>query len=168
MTTFSHSSFTTCRLWYLRIVSSRKNPLKIQLHTNLCSLLLPSFSHFIQKVHAYDQCRAKINLKNCIHHACTEVTLLNLSSINIEIQIRASNLSGECNWWQELQRGNVAVVEGRGHCVKRYLPSVPFQIHTELFKTCWTLACRKSILQGRILPHTQREVIVIRTTQPKQ
>mmetsp|Transcript_23386 Transcript_23386/g.24034 ORF Transcript_23386/g.24034 Transcript_23386/m.24034 type:complete len:202 (+) Transcript_23386:67-672(+) len=56
-------------------------------------------------VHAYDQCRAKIKLNNCLHHACTE--------------IRASNLSGECTWWQELNRGNLTVVEGKMKCVKR-------------------------------------------------
>eukprot|EP00602_Paraphysomonas_sp_CaronLab_P002203 CAMPEP_0185029548 /NCGR_PEP_ID=MMETSP1103-20130426/15916_1 /TAXON_ID=36769 /ORGANISM="Paraphysomonas bandaiensis, Strain Caron Lab Isolate" /LENGTH=174 /DNA_ID=CAMNT_0027564341 /DNA_START=136 /DNA_END=657 /DNA_ORIENTATION=- len=56
-------------------------------------------------VHAYDQCRAKLEWKNCMHHACTE--------------IRASNMSGECNWWHELLRGHVSMSEGKIECVKR-------------------------------------------------
>ncbi|CAM9484146.1 unnamed protein product [Chrysoparadoxa australica] len=43
-------------------------------------------------VHAYDQCRAKVDWSNCSHHACSE--------------IRASSLSGECRYTNELLRGN--------------------------------------------------------------
>ena len=41
-------------------------------------------------VHAYDSCRANIDVTNCSEHACTE--------------IRASALSGECSWFNELTR----------------------------------------------------------------
>jgi len=56
-------------------------------------------------VHAYDQCRAKIDWSNCLHHACTEV--------------RASALSGECNLLHELFRGNTTIRNGHQECVRR-------------------------------------------------
>jgi inner membrane protease ATP23 len=40
-------------------------------------------------IHAIDLCRTKMDpLNNCMHMACTE--------------IRAENLSGECDWTREL------------------------------------------------------------------
>ena len=56
-------------------------------------------------VHAYDQCRIKLDWKSCLHHACTE--------------IRASSLSGECSFYEELSRGNFAMSTGHQKCVKR-------------------------------------------------
>ena len=59
-------------------------------------------------VHAYDQCRYQVRWDNLLHHACTE--------------IRASALSGECDWESEVNRGNVAgAMRGGQHqeCVKR-------------------------------------------------
>eukprot|EP01116_Phalansterium_solitarium_P016264 TRINITY_DN3748_c0_g1_i1.p1 TRINITY_DN3748_c0_g1~~TRINITY_DN3748_c0_g1_i1.p1 ORF type:complete len:183 (-),score=37.83 TRINITY_DN3748_c0_g1_i1:231-779(-) len=43
-------------------------------------------------VHAFDWCRADVNLADCSHVACTE--------------IRAANLAGDCLWLRELMRGN--------------------------------------------------------------
>lgn len=43
-------------------------------------------------IHAYDYCRANLVLENCRHHACTE--------------IRAASLSGDCDFFNELKRGN--------------------------------------------------------------
>jgi inner membrane protease ATP23 len=44
-------------------------------------------------LHAYDHCRAaNLDWTNCEHHACSE--------------IRAANLSGDCHWKRELNRGN--------------------------------------------------------------
>jgi mitochondrial inner membrane protease ATP23 len=56
-------------------------------------------------VHAYDQCRIKMDWKNCFHHACTE--------------IRASSLSGECAFLHEVYRGKASVSGGHSKCVKR-------------------------------------------------
>lgn len=56
-------------------------------------------------VHAYDMCSAKLDWKNCLHHACTEV--------------RASTLSGECSIASELLRGNINVNHGLKKCVMR-------------------------------------------------
>ncbi|KAG5188087.1 peptidase M76, partial [Tribonema minus] len=56
-------------------------------------------------VHAFDACRVKADFTNCLHHACTE--------------IRASNLSGECAWKMEWDRGNVAITRQQEKCVKR-------------------------------------------------
>ena len=59
-------------------------------------------------VHAYDQCRNQVNWGNLVHHACTE--------------IRASSLSGECDWDSEVNRGNVVgAMRGGQHqaCVRR-------------------------------------------------
>lgn len=56
-------------------------------------------------VHAYDQCRAKLDWKNCLHHACTEV--------------RASAQSGECSMFHELHRGKLTVRNGHQLCVQR-------------------------------------------------
>jgi inner membrane protease ATP23 len=56
-------------------------------------------------VHAFDQCRAKARFDNLLHHACTE--------------IRASALSGECDWSEEVNRGNFST-NGQGEkCVRR-------------------------------------------------
>lgn len=53
-------------------------------------------------IHAYDECRvARIDWSNLRHHACSE--------------IRAASLSGDCGFWNELQRGNVV---GRGKAFK--------------------------------------------------
>jgi inner membrane protease ATP23 len=58
-------------------------------------------------IHAIDLCRTKMDpLKNCMHMACTE--------------IRAENLSGECDWMRELGSGRVSTFAGHGaECVKR-------------------------------------------------
>ena len=56
-------------------------------------------------VHAYDNCKMKIKHENCLQHACTE--------------IRAASLSGECNYWQEFQRGNRNIAAGGKECVQR-------------------------------------------------
>mmetsp|Transcript_5842 Transcript_5842/g.8994 ORF Transcript_5842/g.8994 Transcript_5842/m.8994 type:complete len:177 (+) Transcript_5842:67-597(+) len=54
-----------------------------QEHTNLV------LAH--ELIHAFDDCRAKVDWDNCVHHACSE--------------IRAANLSGDCKWSQEFRRG---------------------------------------------------------------
>jgi hypothetical protein len=51
-----------------------KNSLeKTIIHELVDSLSLPHFLTYYVKVHAYDQCRAKVDVRNCVHHACTEV-----------------------------------------------------------------------------------------------
>mmetsp|Transcript_22483 Transcript_22483/g.33891 ORF Transcript_22483/g.33891 Transcript_22483/m.33891 type:complete len:189 (-) Transcript_22483:225-791(-) len=56
-------------------------------------------------VHAYDSCRADLSLSNLYQHACTEV--------------RASNLSGECSWKNEICRGNFGIKAQQKECVRR-------------------------------------------------
>lgn len=58
-------------------------------------------------IHAIDMCRAKLDpLHNCMQLACTE--------------IRAENLSGECNMYWELLRGRLNSWMGHGQeCVRR-------------------------------------------------
>ena len=58
-------------------------------------------------IHAIDMCRAKMDpLRNCMQLACTE--------------IRAENLSGECNPSWEFMRGKLSSYLGHGQeCVKR-------------------------------------------------
>ena len=57
-------------------------------------------------IHAYDKCRVKqLTTDNCKSHACTE--------------IRASTLSGECNWIHEVFRGHPQYKLGHRDCVKR-------------------------------------------------
>lgn len=56
-------------------------------------------------LHAFDECRTKLDWTNCYHLACTEV--------------RASNLSGDCSMVNEMSRGNFSV-QGQGQrCIKR-------------------------------------------------
>ncbi|KAE9590253.1 hypothetical protein Lal_00028099 [Lupinus albus] len=56
-------------------------------------------------IHAFDDCRAKINWNNCAHHACSE--------------IRAGHLSGDCHFKRELLRGFLKL-RGQGQeCVRR-------------------------------------------------
>ena len=59
-------------------------------------------------IHAWDYCRAAADPSNCRHLACTEV--------------RASNLSGDCDFGVELARGGLRDFAVRGHqqkCVRR-------------------------------------------------
>ena len=58
-------------------------------------------------IHAIDLCRTKMDpINNCIHMSCTE--------------IRAENLSGECNLMQEAMKGRISNFKGHGtECVKR-------------------------------------------------
>ena len=58
-------------------------------------------------IHAIDLCRTKMDpLNNCMHMACTE--------------IRAENLSGECDWPRELAKGKISKFAGHGaECTKR-------------------------------------------------
>ena len=56
-------------------------------------------------IHAYDHCRAKIRWDNCAQHACTEV--------------RAANLSGDCKFSREIDRGFYAFKGQQQRCVKR-------------------------------------------------
>ncbi|KAJ8598163.1 hypothetical protein CTAYLR_007383 [Chrysophaeum taylorii] len=56
-------------------------------------------------VHAYDQCRANVDWRDPRHLACAEV--------------RASNLSGECEFIQEINRGKFGIVNHNQACVRR-------------------------------------------------
>ncbi|CAM9825913.1 unnamed protein product [Ectocarpus sp. 8 AP-2014] len=56
-------------------------------------------------IHAYDQCRVKLDRTNCLHVACTE--------------IRASNTSGECSFNMEARRGHLKWGGQQKECVKR-------------------------------------------------
>jgi inner membrane protease ATP23 len=56
-------------------------------------------------IHAYDNCRFNLDMSNCVHVACTE--------------IRASALSGECNFSYELMRGKFGFFRQHRACVER-------------------------------------------------
>mmetsp|Transcript_110 Transcript_110/g.140 ORF Transcript_110/g.140 Transcript_110/m.140 type:complete len:186 (-) Transcript_110:2036-2593(-) len=56
-------------------------------------------------IHAYDHCRADLDWKNCLHIACSE--------------IRAANLSGDCHFKTELNRGNFGFKKQGEECVRR-------------------------------------------------
>ncbi|KAL0042550.1 hypothetical protein WJX79_003282 [Trebouxia sp. C0005] len=57
-------------------------------------------------LHAYDHCRAaNVDWHNCEHHACSE--------------IRAASLSGDCNFKEELLRGNYGIRKQHQVCVRR-------------------------------------------------
>eukprot|EP00300_Choanocystis_sp_HF-7_P022244 c21429_g1_i1.p1 GENE.c21429_g1_i1~~c21429_g1_i1.p1 ORF type:complete len:198 (+),score=30.08 c21429_g1_i1:141-734(+) len=58
-----------------------------------------------EMVHAFDECRAVMDWNNCLIHACSE--------------IRASNLSGECKWSNEFNRGHYNYGGQQQECVKR-------------------------------------------------
>jgi len=90
--------------------SSSSSPLNYQPRIIMCEnnmLETETFENTLvhELVHAYDQCRAKIDWSNCIHHACTEV--------------RASALSGECSLLHEIYRNNLTLRKGHQECVKR-------------------------------------------------
>ena len=72
-------------------------------------------------LHAYDVCRAKLDWKNCEHHACTE--------------IRASALSGECAMSRELLRGKYHIRGGHRDCVKRRA-AISLSANTNCTDTC--------------------------------
>jgi mitochondrial inner membrane protease ATP23 len=59
-----------------------------------------------EAVHAFDQCRAKVDWGNCVHHACSE--------------IRAAALSGDCAFGREVfLRRNFGWAKQFQRCVQR-------------------------------------------------
>lgn len=56
-------------------------------------------------VHAFDQCRAHVDWTDSRHLACAE--------------IRASALSGECDFLQEFNRGKLGISKHHQKCVRR-------------------------------------------------
>lgn len=56
-------------------------------------------------LHAYDYCRARVDWRNLFHHACTEV--------------RAANLSGDCDFGDEARRGRILFKNHHRDCVRR-------------------------------------------------
>ena len=77
----------------------------------LCSNTVRTQSHLSttlvhESVHAFDQCRAKIDWSNCVHHACSE--------------IRAAALSGDCKFGREVfLRRNLGIGGQFQKCVRR-------------------------------------------------
>src|SRR5690242_3439257 len=68
--------------------------------TLMCGNHLTSFSSFEtvlthELIHAYDTCRAEVDMNNVAHVACTEV--------------RASNLSGDCSFTAQVKLGNFGI-----------------------------------------------------------
>lgn len=89
-----------------------KSKLTLKPEIYLCQEHVASGSHAgtilsHELIHAIDICRAKMDpLHNCMQLACTE--------------IRAENLSGECNMSWEIMRGKLDSVMGHGkNCVRR-------------------------------------------------
>uniref|UniRef100_A0A6B2LNE3 Mitochondrial inner membrane protease ATP23 n=1 Tax=Arcella intermedia TaxID=1963864 RepID=A0A6B2LNE3_9EUKA len=58
-----------------------------------------------EAVHAFDYCRMDLDPDDCVQTACTE--------------IRASNLSGQCSWSNEISRGNLKVRKQYQNCIRR-------------------------------------------------
>jgi len=56
-------------------------------------------------IHLYDHARFKVDWNNLRHHACSE--------------IRANNLSGDCSWVRETQRGFFSFTKHHQDCVRR-------------------------------------------------
>ena len=97
-----------------------------------------------EMIHAFDDCRAGIEWSDCRQHACTEVPCPSpplylprdgqqpLRERLGAPQIRASNLSRECRWLQELRRFNFGSLGMKGHqlCVRRRCEPHPLHTHT--------------------------------------
>jgi inner membrane protease ATP23 len=58
-----------------------------------------------EMIHAYDHCKNVFDKNNCVHIACSE--------------IRAQNLSGECQWTKEVARQNFNFKKQHKECVRR-------------------------------------------------
>lgn len=58
-----------------------------------------------EAIHAYDSVKLKVDYNDCTHIACAEV--------------RAVNLSNECNYMREVQRGHFGYFKHYDECVKR-------------------------------------------------
>ncbi|EIW68181.1 hypothetical protein TREMEDRAFT_32489 [Tremella mesenterica DSM 1558] len=56
-------------------------------------------------LHAFDHCRFKVDWNNLRHMACSE--------------IRAANLSGDCRWMREINRGFMGFSKQHQTCVRR-------------------------------------------------
>ncbi|KAJ1970044.1 Mitochondrial inner membrane protease atp23 [Dispira parvispora] len=87
-------------------------------------------------IHAYDHCKFKMDLRNCYHHACTE--------------IRAASLSGDCRFLREVRRGHLSFVKQHQVCVRRRAtlalkanpncnaPGVAEEAVNKVFQSCFT------------------------------
>jgi hypothetical protein len=89
---------------------STKLTLKPEIYLCQENVTGPKHAHTIlvhELIHAIDICRAKVDpIRNCMQLACTE--------------IRAENLSGECNPSWEFLRGRLSSILGHGQeCVRR-------------------------------------------------
>jgi inner membrane protease ATP23 len=58
-----------------------------------------------ESIHAFDYCNTKLDGDDCLHVACTE--------------IRANNLSGQCEYNEEIKRGNLKFFRQKPLCIKR-------------------------------------------------
>lgn len=74
-----------------------------QQHMDNAALTESTMVH--ELIHAFDDCRARVNWMDLKHHACTE--------------IRAANLSGDCSFGQEFARGNLNLRAQQQKCVRR-------------------------------------------------
>ena len=97
-----------------QIIAGNTNKAKLRLLPEifLCQQHIVNADHAHQSmvhelIHAIDLCRTNMDpINNCIHMACTE--------------IRAENLSGECNVMREAINGRISNFNGHGaECVKR-------------------------------------------------
>lgn len=88
-----------------------QNNLQDQLTVNL------TMAH--ELVHAYDECRGKVNWSNCLHYACSEV--------------RAAALSGDCDWRNEFLRGNRTIAKQHQVLPVIYLFSFNCVLHRLVF-----------------------------------
>lgn len=75
-------------------------------HNHLASYEEVSTAMTHELIHAFDHCRARdLDWTRCRHHACSE--------------IRAAGLSGDCDWKNELARGNLSLRAQYQACIKR-------------------------------------------------
>ena len=55
----------------------------------------------------------------CINHV--NVWCVYICTWVYSMKVRASNLSGECSWYQEMLRGHLTLAGGKMECVKRWV-----------------------------------------------
>ena len=103
----------------------------------LCQQHMLNSSQLIQStmihelIHAYDDCRAHVRWDDLKHHACTE--------------IRAANLSGDCDFSQEFSRGNLNLRAQQQKCVRRRA-ELSVAMNPSSKGACAAAHCRECVL----------------------
>lgn len=110
-------------------------------------------------IHAYDFCRAKIDVSNCAQHACAEIRASALSgecsSLKKEILRGEASLSLAKGFQKCIQRRAIKSVRSNPHCSEKYMAENAVKA---VFEKCfWDTAPFENHSCSSLLPRTPNQ-----------